>query len=92
MNIKVFVLAQKVGHYVAYHIVCPTKGLSPLLRMKRHSPDGNPYSVYGDACEQWTGVQKYSLQIVVMQATSSDIIDQHKEEEFKARPDEDFHL
>lgn len=80
---KLFILAQQVdSRTVAFHIVCPIKGLSPLYRMDRPSINGNAYIVYGDKIEEWTGKNKYSFSPVTMESVSGQIIDEHKIEEF----------
>ena len=86
MKSKVFVLAQEVGKCIAFHVVCPTRGLSPLYCIEGNKYiDGNPYGIYGDQVAEWTHKDKYSLSIVVLQPTSSAIVNEHEVEEFLSK-------
>ena len=49
--------------------------ISPVVTLEGKAPfaSGNPYGVYGDACAEFTGVDKYSLNITVAECTSGNL-------------------
>lgn len=69
---KVYVIADNYGDDLSFRIACPIKGLSPvyLIPNKAESIGHNPYLVYGDKVQEFTGVNKYNCTITVAHVRS----------------------
>lgn len=49
--------------------------ISPVVMLEgaAHIANGNPYLVYGNACAEFTGKNKFDLHITVAECTSGDL-------------------
>lgn len=76
-----YVIADNYGNHLSFIVVCSENGTSPvyLIPNRAESIGGNPYIVYGDRVEEWTGVSRYAQRIIVAHVRSGRLVPEVEE-------------